>query len=109
SSLITYSYNFDSGSKTSCPPTLRKLCVKAVAENFDVLIQKCSVSTEAKFVWRLPYPDFCIAFPLAEMILEELGNRKILRKEHLTSFSRQNVDLQSFSLRKIHLTPLSTI
>uniref|UniRef100_A0A158QG44 TIR domain-containing protein n=1 Tax=Hymenolepis diminuta TaxID=6216 RepID=A0A158QG44_HYMDI len=61
------------GSKTSCPPTLRKLCVKAVAENFDVLIQKCSVSTEAKFVWRLPYPDFCIAFPLAEMILEELG------------------------------------
>ncbi|KAM3172122.1 hypothetical protein ACTXT7_015198 [Hymenolepis weldensis] len=95
------------GFKTSCPPTLKKLCVKAIVENFDALIQRCPDCTEAKSIWRFPYPDCHIASPLAEMILQELGTRKKLRKEHLTLFSMQTADLQSFSLRNIHLTPHS--
>lgn len=99
--------NFYLDSSTIGPPPLKRQCVRSIAENLDSLIRKCHDDREPKFVWRFPYPDCHIAHPAAETILEELGNRKNLRKEHLTLFSRENVDLHSVSLRDIDLTPQS--
>ncbi|VUZ53551.1 unnamed protein product [Hymenolepis diminuta] len=94
-------------SSTIGPPPLKRQCVRSIAENLNSVIQKCHDDGESKFVWRFPYPDCHIAHPEAETILEELGSRKTLRKEHLTLFSRQNVELNSVSLQDIDLTPQS--
>ncbi|KAM3171591.1 hypothetical protein ACTXT7_016312 [Hymenolepis weldensis] len=48
-----------------------------------------------------------IPAPSAEMILKGLSERQILRKEHLTLFSTQHVNLHSVFFSKITLTPSS--
>ncbi|VDL54372.1 unnamed protein product [Hymenolepis diminuta] len=102
-----YGSGNDEDSSTIGPPPLKRQCVRSIAENLNSVIQKCHDDGESKFVWRFPYPDCHIAHPAAETILEELGSRKTLRKEHLTLFSRQNVELNSVSLQDIDLTPQS--
>ncbi|VDL54385.1 unnamed protein product [Hymenolepis diminuta] len=67
----------------------------------------CSDCAQPKLGWRFPYPDYYLPSPVADMILKELTERKILKSEHLTLFSKQNVDLLSVYLRDIDLTSSS--
>lgn len=86
-------------------PSLRECCIKAIAENFDTLVTKCCDCTIPKLTWRFPYPDCAITSPPADMLLKELGDRGILKQEHLVLFSKQHVNLQFLALRDLSLSP----
>ncbi|VUZ42244.1 unnamed protein product [Hymenolepis diminuta] len=87
--------------------SLQSLCVSFIANNFDIFSVTCSDCAQPKLGWRFPYPDYYLPSPVADMILKELTERKILKSEHLTLFSKQNVDLLSVYLRDIDLTSSS--
>ncbi|VUZ53534.1 unnamed protein product [Hymenolepis diminuta] len=86
---------------------LKNLCIKYIAENFDFFVTQCSDCEEPKWVWRFPSPNCRISSPSADMILKEVAERKILKDEQLTLFSKQNVNLHSVYLQDIDLTPSS--
>nr|CDS32747.1 protein zyg 11 B [Hymenolepis microstoma] len=86
---------------------LTSLCVRFIVNNFDTFTTLCSDCAEPRWVWRFPYSDCHIPSPVADMILKEASEHKLLKAEHLTLFSKQNVCLYSFILRNIDLTPSS--
>lgn len=88
-------------------PSLKSLCVSFIVNNFDTFSTTCSDCAQPKLSWRLPYPGYYFPSSVADMILKELAERKILKSKHLKLFSKQNVDLHSVYLRNIDLTPSS--
>nr|CUU99577.1 hypothetical transcript [Hymenolepis microstoma] len=65
-------------------PSLKELCVKAVAEKLDSLVTNCSDCTEPTLTWRFPHSNCSIASRMSGMILKELGDHKLLKQEHLS-------------------------
>ncbi|VUZ52326.1 unnamed protein product, partial [Hymenolepis diminuta] len=76
-------------------PPLEELCAKGVVEHFISQITKCSDCAEPKFIWRFLPLDRQIPPKMATMLLKELGERKILKCEHMTLFSKQFVNFYS--------------
>ncbi|VUZ53540.1 unnamed protein product [Hymenolepis diminuta] len=89
------------------PPPLKRLCARSIAENFESMIKQTSNGTKPEFEWFFPLSDWYIAPPAADILLEELGNRKKLTKEHFSLFLNPNIGMHSVSLRNIYLTPSS--